>query len=554
MTRIALTIFALLLLTTGEAAADRLGGAYRGPVPADAPGGLGVGPGGGRRAAPDVLALWPFYFEHSKESLLEDRIIARRTRLRGTPTEVDPAVIDRILPVLVKALESPASEVRDAAILALGKLGRAEVVPYLAAALKDPDQELREDALLALGLTRHPDAVALLTGALEDFRTQPFAALGLALAEDRTALDKLLEHYQAATRDEDPAAACILATALGRLVAEDEELDALATPLRLGRPSILKNYTCQAVGQVELDRARDWLKRGLCDKNHEVKASAILALGFPKTPSEAKNLLGPIGLKSGHRMCPIFAVHTLSRTLPGSPWESVVREELLDRAEKPAKNMYLAQHAALAMGLAGMKDSNEFFLELMTARTPNRYPDEVQSAMVMALGLTRDTRAKACLEGIVADTKRAPDLRGYAALALAFLGDEESLPALRAALRVETARPDLLRSGSLALGFFGTAEDVPFLLEALARTGDEGRHVRGAAAIALGLIGGEEALTGLLELATAAEAPLTRAFAIAALGWLADRDPVPRIPLLFAGLNYRVGRKDPVVKAVLGSL
>ncbi len=315
MHRIALISASLLLVLIGTASADRLGGAYRGPFPyPDAPDGR-VGPDfgvprrpHGRGAYPEVMAYWPFYYEHHKELILADRITARRLAARGESGVPSPELVDKVFAVLEAALKHPASEVRDAAILALGKTGREAAVPILAKCLTDEDPELREDALLALGFG-------------DDHRNQ---------------------------------------------------------------------------------------------------------------------------------------------------WD---------------------------------------------------------------------------LLQIVIGKKNQAELRGYTALALALMDGRTSLRKMRLAFAGShpgrLAGPIFMTQACWALALMGDAEDVGLLIQTVTRVEDDWFHARGAAAIALGLIAAESSVEPLLGMAATAEDPLTRAFSIVALGWLVDRDPVPRIPLLYRQFNYR---------------
>jgi HEAT repeat protein len=80
-----------------------------------------------------------------------------------------------------------------------------------------------------------------------------------------------------------------------------------------------------------------------------------------------------------------------------------------------------------------------------------------------------------------------------------------------------------------------------------------GMHeVRGAAAIAIGLIGDGTAVDPLLEIVNDDPVTSNKAFAIAALGCLIDKDSVPRMPQLFENIHYR--QRCPVVQDVMRNL
>ena len=541
MHRIALISASLLLVLVGTASADRLGGAYRGPVRADEPPGGAGAPGGGHIAVQEVAAYWPFFYEHNKEWILQDCITLRRVLTRNDSTTPPPEWVDRILPALEKAAQDPVAKVRDAAILALGKTGREAAVPILAARLFDMDRELREDAFLALGLTGQPSALPHLLEGLPDRRYRPWASLGLALAEHTDSLPAIFDHYRRALKEEKFYDAEVLATAIGHLMVDEDRLDDLAGPIKRRGAALrtLKIHICQALGHLDTKLSRSWLMRAAIDKVPDVRSAAILALDGPRTRRDQdllKLLLGKSGLRGGHRMPRVFAIHSLSAgALPPKVWENLV-----ELAQKPAKDTYQAQHASLALAMAGNTDANDYYLEYLKAGKRMKYRQENHSAMAMALGFTGDRRGRTDLEEIVSGKKKYDrDYRGYAALALALMDCRDSLPVIRTVLAPSGSHPRFVVHATWALGLMGSDKDVPFLLKTIASQEDGWFRARGAAAIALGLISAEESIDPLIELAGTAKDPLTRAFAVVALGWIADQDPVPRIPLLYRRFNYR---------------
>jgi HEAT repeat protein len=93
----------------------------------------------------------------------------------------------------------------------------------------------------------------------------------------------------------------------------------------------------------------------------------------------------------------------------------------------------------------------------------------------------------------------------------------------------------------------GDESDLPWLI---GRLKGEDHHVRGAAAIAIGMIGDPAAVEPLVKLAK--ESPKHRAFAIAALGCLVDRSPLPRIGRILRNIHYR--KASPILREVLSVL
>jgi len=58
---------------------------------------------------------------------------------------------DAAIPALLKLLEDPDAEIRQASAIALGKLGNEALIPVLIRLLEDSNAHVRESAVDALG-------------------------------------------------------------------------------------------------------------------------------------------------------------------------------------------------------------------------------------------------------------------------------------------------------------------------------------------------------------------------------------------------------------------
>jgi HEAT repeat protein len=535
----------ILLLATATARAGRLGGAYRGPfLESD-----GAGTPHGKRAMIDWRKFWMFRFEHQKETILADRIVALRKRAkRPTAKNIEKTV----LPVLHEAMTHPSSWVRDAATLALGKIGAKTSLPYLVARMRDPDAQVAEDALLALGLFRDAAVIPHLTKVLagKARRRAAFAALALGLTGDPAAKKPLLLAWRTAldrTPVDEPLTACI-AVALGA-VAGEGDVGEIATPLSRPRLDTLKTHVFQALGRIGGRDAKRALLKATAKARFPVRPGLALSLGrFPEKAVVAR-LLGKDGVLNGDSATGSAALVSLARIAANRrPLDSLRKKSvtaLSKRAECPQKNLYLAMHATLAQGEFGLKESVPYCLEHLSSELREKYRDANHSAMAMSLGLLREAKAGPLLTAILAWPRIDQDYRGYCAFALGLLGDRANMLAVRHAVVTEPNRPDILRSGCWALALIGGKNELPVLFTVLKRNEEKTHHARGAAAIAIGLLGDDETLADLVGIAGTDDDHTTRAFAIAAIGWLCDRDEVPRLPRLFAGLYDRT-IADPI--------
>jgi HEAT repeat protein len=323
-------------------------------------------------------------------------------------------------------------------------------------------------------------------------------------------------------------------------------------------PISLRAQVCHALGLLgDPEAGLRALLAGTKDGSPVVRAAAAAALGSFAEERRAAATALHLAEKDPSRTVKIHALQALTRIAdelpPEGPVSRIARALFAEWAVQPARDRYLAQHAALALGILGDRTSNDTFLDMLSPQKRLRMPEEVHAAMATALALAGDERAAPHLREILAHSGAGPQYRGYCALALGLLGDTESLPLLRRILAREKTPADLLRSGCWALGLLGDAEDAPFLLECLGRQERGFHEVRGAAAIALSLLG-EGALDQLLLLARSGDVTSDRAFAIAALGMLADPAPVPRHLTLFRGWPYRSRNLFHPAPDLLGSL
>jgi HEAT repeat protein len=156
----------------------------------------------------------------------------------------------------------------------------------------------------------------------------------------------------------------------------------------------------------------------------------------------------------------------------------------------------------------------------------------------VAIGISHASNAADAVRAVF-DFSKAPDLRGYAALALAMLDARDARPAIESLF--ETARttdPDFLRGAATAMALFGEGADVPLLVRLLR----EAPIPRSASAVALALaaIGDDAATSALLDVATdAAASDLARSMAIVGLGAVVEDSATPKLHALPLRLNFR---------------
>jgi HEAT repeat protein len=544
-------------------------------------GSSGTGGRGKAASTTDQFYVASWFFEQNREQLIarynatQNRrvrvpknssaavfgVLPLDTRQRADVTSEDRNKVFDILKTNVKFARE--AVVRDAAAIALGKLGTPAAVELLKAQLAiETDLAVKQDILVALGMSRSKDAVPLLVDTLKNDKGKlaSFALLGLGLSQDAdrpTATAAVLDYFNANLRKSgfDDQLSCA-AVALGALRAP-EAVKPLVAGLgsAKGVPDVVRCYCAQALGKFgSLDgkenedavhAAQKALESALEKSGQEVERAAAAALGNFREASVAKLLASKQGIGKPDPLSAGLAAVSLGRVLSEideDDWKSAP-DELRTVAQAPEKGAVKSQYAHLALSYFGGydKDVRKYY---MTAFTESKLDKDVLSAMAMSAGLGGFSTAQTALRDIAKDPGRNVNTRAYAAMAMGMVGQaqaKDTAKALRDLLESVGDDPTVRRGVVLGLGFVGDANDVPKLVSVIESTKEDlalSRYVRGAAVIALGMIRDGNSIGKVQELTGRAD-PRTRAYALAALGCLADKDEVPAMSQLFDAANFR---------------
>jgi len=531
--------------------------------------------------ADDKDKIWPFYFQGAKEEYVRT-VLRRRASTRISPkrastsvlstlpedrrvrTEVGEVDRQKARDLAMARVRDPISQVRDAAVIALGKSGYKDAVPLIEqAAASDTDPQVREDALLALGLSGQKDvALAPLLRALEstthDRRREnrvAFAALGLGLLGDAEgAVPKLQELYKRTcshpgTAEEASCAAVALAM-LG---------DATAVPLfkkvveSKAYPESVRVYTVHALGRLgDAKAAYPLLQGALKDKSLDVRRAAALALGnYP----DACQLLLKEGIDDSDDYTKNFAIASLGRIAvasgPASDAYRQIASKLAEKAESEvkARTRTACQHSNLALACMAWGDLEKQILKSMEEKNFRTFNENTASAMALSLGLLGSDSPEVAreLKNLSANKSRGLDVQAYAALGLAMSGNPGAAEELRKVFAGDEGAPSvqIARESALGLGLVGGREDVDVLLsvvrgERLEKLSEAARHfLAGTAAMAVGLIRDAETIKKLQPLVDSRNWQ-ERAFATVILGYMMDSAPEPRLSQIFRHHDYRM--------------
>ena len=547
-------------------------------------GGSSSGGTGGRGKASsttDQFYIASWFFEQNREQLIarynatQNRrvrvpknssaavfgVLPADTRQRSDVTTEDRNKVFDILKTNVKFARE--AVVRDAAAIALGKLGTPAAVELLKAQLAiETDLAVKQDILVALGMSRSKDAVPLLADTLKNDKggkLASFALLGLGLSQDAdrpAATGAVLDYFNANIKKSglEDQLSCA-AVALGALRAT-EAVKPLAHALGSAKvPDVVRCYCAQALGKFgalegkdnedAVNAAQDALEKALEKSSQEVERAAAAALGNFGDASVAKMLGGKQGIGKPDPLSAGLAAVSLGRVLGSideEDWKGAP-DELRTVAQSPEKGAVKSQYAHLALSYFGGydKDIRKYYT---TGFGESKLDKDVLSAMAMSAGLGGLATAQTALRDIAKDPGRNVNTRAYAAMAMGMVGQaqaKDTSKALRDLLDSVGDTPEVRRGIVLGLGFVGDTNDVPKLVNLIETTKEDlamARYVRGAAVIALGMIRDGNSIGKIQELTGRPDAR-TRAYALAALGCLADKDDVPAMSQLFDSANFR---------------
>jgi HEAT repeat protein len=459
--------------------------------------------------------------------------------------------------------------VAENACVALGVLGHPGAVRMLASLVADsePGRELcgrsevpsrmRAFATYGLGLTaqrsKNVDVrryainqlLPLLTEkqSIQDLRVASLVAIGLAAsAGDPSSIDDSLPFQGSAPvlvkallefledEDNDFLARAHVPTTLARLtdqVSEEARQRIIEVLIhRLGRKARDRNEVRQScamalglIGDADEDRHDRRIRRALIDASGEgdqlARAFSLIALG---------QIAGRRGSGFGDRVAGTveirrFFFSQLSRA-------KVTTKSWLAISIGVMGNALAAEGRPLSVGdLAAIR------LHARAARSP-----DVITSLFLAGGLCQDPEVVPLILERLSDYSDDV-VRSRAALALGLAESREAVEATRVLLEDARNRPYLLHEVSIALGLMGDEQLVPQLIGLLEEAGSLSTRI--SIAVTLGNVGDTRAVEPLLAMLGAPRATSTqRAWAIHALGRLADKEDMPWTAKISTDINY----------------
>lgn len=158
-------------------------------------------------------------------------------------------------------------------------------------------------------------------------------------------------------------------------------------------------------------------------------------------------------------------------------------------------------------------------------------------AFAISSGIMADVEAKAALMKRL-DSEKDDTALGYVAVGLGLMNAREAVEKINKIVDGAKYRPDLLKQAAIALGLLSDKELVPKLIALLKES--KGLATQASLSAALGFIGDQRSIDPLVEmLQNDSLTDSARGFAAAALGIVADKEPLPWNSKIGLDLNYR---------------
>ncbi len=520
----------------------------------------------GAEAMADTAWDWTYWWNFNRDEVL----VALRT---GAPAEVGGgaasvfsrraprariehatrgAIREEILPQLraILASDDEGARVRAAAALSLAKAGDTTQAGRFARLLRNDDdtvaQDVQEAAALALGVLGAdlPIAWNALNAAAmrrEGGRTRSFAIVALGLlgrstGDEERATTFLLDLLTIDVMDDDTAAATLLTLGyLGHESAVDPLLHVvhpdMATTEPPSVPASARSFAIDALGRIGSAGATagpDAVRRVITAQlfhfraDVNVRRSAVLALGrlgaveSDRAPQATANALRSAAEDDEDAAVRGFALLSIGRVIAEHALAERHEQRLWVTLRKQLSSGQPAEivrpYAALALGLATALGGSEGRAEhAAAARRPLRAAwdsvsavrPRVRGACAIGLGLARDTAATGDL---LACEYRVDDLAGAEHLRGKVVMSLGLLGGNEARSEVVDALVgDRSRAVQLqAATAAAFGDDARAVEELLALFADtESRHLRGTVALALGRLGDRRAIVPLVSIVTA---------------------------------------------------
>jgi len=552
------------------------------PAPAATPrasGGAG-GTTGARRSGGKSgpgFEQWEFWWQYNKDALLNLKsnlysgIVSGSSGFflgdKGTTDAANTArptskvIEEEILPILKAALKDKQPDVRDSAVIALGKVGSRPDIPVLVDNLKDDARSVREASVLALGILGDKEATETLIHILKDdqearklrggkeleTRLRAMAAISLGLIGDERAVDALIAGVNLNEKVQDIP----VCSAVGLGLMRNKDPKIVSTLISVSRDSkqdqVIRAHAVNSLGRIFQDKRGEAPKevveaveKALKDKVEVLRRSAVLTIGLiAKSDDPIARLLPKVAEDDSDLTTRYWASISMGQ-IGGEAFRKELERGLGQTSQVRA-------YSALALGLQARAEPKERDAnDASPSKTLDAFKDEkdpsIQGALSISMGLMggNDKSKEALKQALVSSGN--PLFQGYACVGLGLMRARDAKDTIVEVLRGASSKPDLQREAAIGLGLMGMRDVIKELVAILNPA--DGRTpstlTMGSISQALGFIGDRTAIPPLVEIVKNESLPaLSRGFAIVALGTIGEEQPLPVLSNVARDLNYR---------------
>lgn len=422
------------------------------------------------------LGYWRWQqVQQKREQALQNSLGILGQTVMGQVPAVGPEVFGRfgdkaIQPLIGKLEAADANTLaKQQAAEALGLLKAEEAIPALTKATESKEADIRNAAIMSLGRIGTPETIQFLLGLLEQEATRAQAAKALGEARSEEAREPLLKLLEA----DDPEAARAAAVALGQiggegvaeklaphlkrkdvrlavatglsLLGDQRGLDALAELVR-SESSEDRGAAARALAQVG-DAAVPLLLDILKEGSSEAQQSAVQALGEIGSPEAIEALSRALeGQHVGVAMAAAAALGQIGKAADNPDIINTILQVLAANMGEDRPEV----RVAVAGGFLDLGES-----ALPTLHKALQDPDPlVRSTAARALSLIQSKKSVEALIEALQD--KDADTRGLAATALGAIGDARALEPLKAL--TQDSDKEVARRAQTAVTMIGFAQ------------------------------------------------------------------------------------------------
>jgi HEAT repeat protein len=366
-------------------------------------------------------------------------------------------------------------------------------------------------------------------------RTRAFAAIGLGLIEDRTAVPYLKEvvaKHETYSQPDVPAAAI---HALGLLGDNSVVPDLIAVLDNPKTDKFVQSAVPIALGKIgdknAVSKLESYIKNDKID--NLIRWSAIVGysrLMKDTADDNAVKLLSIVANDDGEPQTRNFATMGLAYVGGENAKAAILKLFRKDNEQLPWVSMAAA---VFSWG----KDLDQTIVDQVRRAFQEQKNPSWKAGHAVALGLLKDKQSSEILLRELASSNHE-EYKGYLCIALGLMEATDAMPQIKQELDKSRSFPKLQQQAAIGLGLMGDKDVVALLAGTMEKT--DSAYVLGSTAIALGLIGDRNAIEPMVRIAGNPEVKkIGRALATVGLGIIGDKDPLPRLSRVSEDNNYR---------------